>query len=74
MFATPEERDFWGGGWARRTLESDFAAQALDRGVATEDRLRAMSAAWREWTAAEDGWFAVLHGEVICPRAGYAGP
>jgi ubiquinone/menaquinone biosynthesis C-methylase UbiE len=58
LFATPEEREFWGGGWAQRTLESDFARQAVDRGLATVDELREMS-------AAEGGWFAVLHAEVI---------
>ena len=29
-----------------------------------------MSAAWRAWADDEGGWFAVLHGEVLC----YAGP
>ena len=68
LFATPEEREFWGGGWARRTVESDFARQAVDQGLATEDRLREMSAAWRAWADDEGGWFAVLHGEVILGR------
>ena len=49
------------------SLESDFARQALDLGVATEEGLGEMSAAWREWADAEGGWFTVLHGEVICP-------
>ncbi len=69
LFSTPEEREFWGGGWARRVLESDYARHALDQGVATED-LEKMSAAWRAWADDEGGWFAVLHGEVLC----YAGP
>ncbi len=25
-----------------------------------------MAAAWREWGTREDGWFAVLHGEILC--------
>ena len=67
LYATPEEREFWGGGWARRILESDIAKQAVDQGVATEGDLQEMSAAWRQWADSDDGWFAVLHGEVICP-------
>jgi ubiquinone/menaquinone biosynthesis C-methylase UbiE len=74
LFATPDERELWGGGWARRTVESDFARQAVDHGVATPAELEEMSAAWREWAGAEDGWFAVLHGEVICPGSGWVGP
>jgi hypothetical protein len=25
-----------------------------------------LAAGWRTWAAAEDGWFAVLHGELLC--------
>jgi len=67
LFATPEEREFWGGGWARRVVESDFARQAVDLGFATDEGLGEMSAAWREWADADSGWFTILHGEVICP-------
>ena len=67
LFATPEEREFWGGGWARRVVESDFARQAVHLGFATDEGLGEMSAAWREWADADSGWFTILHGEVICP-------
>jgi len=70
LYASAEEREFWGGGWARRTIESDFARQAVELGVATEADLRTMSEAWRRWADDESGWFSVLHGEVLC----YAGP
>jgi ubiquinone/menaquinone biosynthesis C-methylase UbiE len=72
LYATPEEREFWGGGWARRVVESDFARQAVDLGAATEADLREMSAAWREWAGADGAWFAVLHGEVVCPGSGFS--
>jgi hypothetical protein len=29
-----------------------------------------MSAAWRRWAAHDDGWFAVLHGEIVATKAG----
>ncbi|HEY6740161.1 MAG TPA: methyltransferase domain-containing protein [Actinopolymorphaceae bacterium] len=65
-FATAEDRDWWGGMWADRIVQSALARQAVDSGLATEGDLRRMSEGWRTWAAAPDGWFAVLHGEVLC--------
>lgn len=64
-FATPEDRAWWGGMWADRMVESAMARQALDAGYATEADLRAISAAWSAWAGAADGWFALLHGEIL---------
>lgn len=64
-FATPEDRSWWGGMWADRIVDSALARQAVDSGFATTDELRAISAAWRTWAAAEDGWIALLHGEIL---------
>jgi SAM-dependent methyltransferase len=63
-FATPEDRAWWGGLWADRVTRSSFAAQAVEQGLATPAELDDLAAGWRRWTAAGDGWFAVLHGEV----------
>jgi SAM-dependent methyltransferase len=63
-FATPDDRAFWGGMWAARILDSDLARQALASGT-SEAELRAISAAWQAWAAAEDGWLAVPHGEIL---------
>ncbi|MGY0057293.1 class I SAM-dependent methyltransferase [Streptomyces sp. LZ34] len=65
-YATAEERAWWSGLWADRTVASSYAQQAVEGGHATEDELRRIADAWREWGAAEDGWFTVLHGELIC--------
>ncbi|MGW0584724.1 SAM-dependent methyltransferase, partial [Streptomyces sp. NPDC002920] len=54
--------------WADRTLASAYAERATRGGHATEEQLRAVSAAWREWGEREDGWFAVLHGEILCRK------
>ncbi|MFF3366950.1 MULTISPECIES: class I SAM-dependent methyltransferase [Streptomyces] len=67
-FATEEERAWWSGLWADRTLASAYAERAVEGGHATPDRLRAVSEAWREWGRQEDGWFAVLHGEILCRK------
>ncbi|MYW14174.1 methyltransferase domain-containing protein [Streptomyces sp. SID2955] len=67
-FATPGERAWWSGLWADRTVASDYAGRATGGGHATPERLRAVAAAWREWGRHEDGWFAVLHGEILCRK------
>ncbi len=65
-YATPDERAWWGGMWADRILTSAITTQALDGGHADEAELRAISAAWRTWAAHDDGWFTIIHGEVLC--------
>jgi hypothetical protein len=47
---------------------SAIATQAIRDGRATPEDLAAMADGWRAWASAEDGWFAVLHGEIICTR------
>jgi SAM-dependent methyltransferase len=65
-FATPDDRAWWGGMWAERILRSDMARQAITSGAATEADLRRISAGWQAWAQAPDGWFSLLHGEIIC--------
>ena len=65
-YADAAGRDLWGGSWAQRILESGTAGQALATGLATSADLERISAAWRTWAAAEDGWFTIVHGEIIC--------
>ncbi|MEU8029793.1 class I SAM-dependent methyltransferase [Streptomyces sp. NPDC049099] len=67
-FTTPEERAWWSGLWADRTLASAYADRATQGGHATVEQLRAVSEAWRAWGRREDGWFAVLHGEILCRK------
>lgn len=65
-FASPEDRTWWGELWAARVERSSLAEQALAHGFATEPELASLASAWREWSDAGDGWFAVLHAEVVC--------
>jgi hypothetical protein len=67
-FATSEERAWWGQLWADRMTASAIARQAEREGHATADELASMAEAWRAWARFDDGWFAVLHGEIICTR------
>jgi SAM-dependent methyltransferase len=67
-YATGEERAFWGGSWAERMLSSPIGRQAVVDGFATDAEIRWIADGWRTWAAEPDGWFAVLHGELICRR------
>lgn len=63
--ATPPERELWGGSWAERVVSSRIADRAVSAGLARPEDLAELAAGWRRWAAAPDGWFAVLHGEVL---------
>ena len=64
-YADPEERAWWGGLWADRVTGTSLARQLVGQGLATEDELAEVADAWRVWAAHPDGWFSVLHGEVL---------
>ncbi len=64
-FSTPEERAWWGGTWAERMRASSVGEQAVDGGHCSRADLDAMAAAFTDWAAHPDAWFAVLHGEVL---------
>lgn len=65
-YATPETRQWWGGMWADRILHSTVARDLVSLDLATPAQLEEISAAWREWAAADDGWIAIPHGEILC--------
>lgn len=60
-----EDRAWWGGLWAERITSSAMAEQLLSRGLATSGKLADLADAWRHWARQDDGWFAVLHGEIL---------
>lgn len=64
-YASPEERAWWGTLWADRVTRSAFADQALAAGLADRDELATIAAAWHDWAASPDGWFALTSGEII---------
>jgi SAM-dependent methyltransferase len=64
-FASPAEREWWGRSWAGRATASAFAEQAVAYGLATPEDLADVAAAWLRWSAADDGWLGMLHGELL---------
>jgi len=67
-FADPESRAWWGGLWADRVQHSSFGEQALAYGLSDPTELAAIAAAWRRWAARPDGFYALLHAEVLARR------
>lgn len=65
-YATPDDRRWWGSLWADRITQSAMAGQILAAGTATSDDLQRLAAGWRRWSDAPDGWFTILHGEILC--------
>jgi SAM-dependent methyltransferase len=65
-YATEQERAWWGSLWADRTVNSSYAASAIGGGHATADELLRIADGWRDWAGHQDGWFSVVHGEVLC--------
>ncbi len=39
--------------------------QALAAGLADDVALEHLAEGWRQWGTHPDGWFAVLHGEIL---------
>lgn len=64
-FHTEEERTWWGGLWAERTLHSDFAHQGLEYGLTNENELHEIADAFRRWSRDVDGVFVLVHVEVL---------
>lgn len=68
-FADASSRAWWCGLWADRVESSAFASQAVTYGLSTPHELAALAAGFRAWAEEEDGWFVVLHGEVLATRS-----
>lgn len=65
-FADSADREWWSSTWADRIARSRLAEQVVELGLAERAELDDIAAAWRDWGTAGDGWFAVLHGEILC--------
>jgi ubiquinone/menaquinone biosynthesis C-methylase UbiE len=64
-FATAEDREWWAGLWAERTVATALAEQAVAYGIASPAELAEIAAGWRAWAEHPDGVFVVLHGEIL---------
>lgn len=65
-FATPEDRRWWAETWADRITVTELAARVRELGLADQEELDEIGRAWLRWADDEDGWFSMIHGEVLC--------
>src|SRR5262249_44836279 len=65
-FATHGGRRSWAETWADRTTKSSTADQYVRCGFAYAEELETVAAGWREWSQNPDGFFNVVHGEIVC--------
>lgn len=64
-FATPEDRELWGGSWADRVVSSAYAVRAVELGFSTPERNQAVADRWHRWAADPDGWMSITSGELL---------
>lgn len=67
-FQSDAEREWWGGIWADRIRQSEFARQCLEYGLANEEDLIAFASAFERWIKDPDGVFVAVNGEVLARR------
>lgn len=41
---------------------------AVEGGYATKEELKEMADAWKAFVDDEEGWYAILHGEILCRK------
>jgi ubiquinone/menaquinone biosynthesis C-methylase UbiE len=67
-FQNAEDRTWWGGLWADRVRESEFATQSVEYGLTTGSELGGIADAFRQWAADPEALFIVIHGEVVATK------
>ena len=65
LHATPESRTAWAASWSGRITSAPLAAQLEREGWADESEREEIAAAFRSWAEDPDGWFSLLHGEIL---------
>jgi ubiquinone/menaquinone biosynthesis C-methylase UbiE len=65
VFCEPDDRHWWATTWAERITASELARQIVADGLARRDELDDLAAAWQSWARHPDGWFCVVHAEVL---------
>ena len=65
LYATAEGRAAWGGAWAGRVLAPPLATTLRELDLTDQPQLEELSCAWTAWSEESDGWFSLLHGEIL---------
>lgn len=67
-FYRPEERAWWGGLWADRVRESEFARQSVEYGLTTQEELQEIAEGFLAWANDVDGIFTLVNTEVLARK------
>lgn len=59
---------WWGDSWRQRTLQSDFAKQAVAFGFATHEVLNDISRAWHTWGQHPQAQFTMTHHQILARK------
>lgn len=65
LHATPQARRSWAATCAGRLTAGPFAQQLEREGWASAEEREELARAFHRWAEDPDGWFSVLHGEIL---------
>ena len=68
VFSNDRDRNWWGGLWSKRILESDFAKQALAYDLSNVAELEELSEAFLRWAKDPSGIWTIPNMEVIATK------
>lgn len=67
-YSTPDAVDRWRRLWKSRLLEARMGKSLLSEQMATRHEIEQIAAAFDDWAAAPEPFFAFLHGEVLARK------
>jgi ubiquinone/menaquinone biosynthesis C-methylase UbiE len=67
-FQSEDDRLWWGGLWADRVRQSEFARQSIEYGLTNESELEGIAEAFLRWSTDPEALFIVVNGEVIATK------
>ena len=59
----------FGMSWSGRILQPGFTKTAVREKFATEEEIKEISEAWKEWGEHEQAFIAIPHGEILCRKS-----
>ncbi|KAI0487217.1 methyltransferase type 11 [Xylaria cf. heliscus] len=67
-YANAADRDWWGENMASRLESSSDLRKGVELGYVAEEVAARMPHAWREWATADDGFYCVVDGQIVCTK------
>ncbi|KAJ8113788.1 hypothetical protein ONZ43_g5071 [Nemania bipapillata] len=67
-YTNPDDRKWWGENMASRLEASSDLRKGVEFGFISEKVAEGMPAAWREWAEADDGFYCMIDGQIVCEK------